>query len=269
MVRTSDFQSGNESSILSGDAIIKIMNNLYQLEVITKRLNTIKSYPLTRHELRISSQNGEDGIILEMVRRIFGSDYKNKNFFEFGVEDGKECNCAILANFLDWDGVFIESDKEKFKKLDARYKNNNKIKTLNRMVDSKNIQDIINKNMPEIDILSIDIDSHDYWVWEAIETKPKIVIIEYNGQLSGKKVLSKERTSGWDGTTAYGASLDAYIDLGIKKGYSLVYTDLNGVNAFFIRNDYINLFPETTNPQKITNKVHHPITTEDVFIDLE
>lgn len=245
------------------------MSNLYKLEVILKRLSNRNTYPLTKCELKISSQNGEDGIILEVIRRIFKSDYKNKNFFEFGVEDGSECNCAVLANFLGWNGVFIESDEEKFKKLDDRYKDNHKIKTLNQMVYSTNIQDIINKNMPDIDILSIDIDSHDYWVWEAIEINPKLVIIEYNPALSGKKVLSKERTTGWDGTTAYGASLDAYIDLGIKKGYSLIYTDSNGVNAFFIRNDYIDLFPESKNPQKILNKIHHPATLEDVFVDLD
>lgn len=170
---------------------------------------------------------------------------------------------------LNWSGVFIESDPISFKQLEFKYKNNNAVKTINEMVTPENIQQLIDKNVTDIDILSIDIDSHDYWVWEAISSKPKLVIIEYNVALEGKKVLKKDAPGTWDGTTAYGASIDAYIDLAKKKGYTLIHTDFNGVNAMFIRDDLKYLFEESKNPRIVReDKLHHPKTTKDVFINL-
>lgn len=243
------------------------MSNIVK-EVIN-RIEKKENTPLHIAEFSAYSQNGEDGVTLEIIRRIFGSNYNNGTFFEFGVESGDQCNCAILSDILGWSGVFIESDNEYFTKLNSKYSKNDKVNTIHSIVTPENIQNLIDNSVKNIDVLSIDIDSHDYWVWKAISYSPKLVIIEYNPALQGKKVLKKDIVGSWDGTTAYGASLDAYIDLGKEKGYTLIHTDFNGVNAFFIRNDLVYLFEEANNPRIIReNKTRHPETTRDVFIDL-
>src|SRR6516225_11026609 len=50
-------------------------------------------------ERRVYSQNGEDGILEEILRRI---GVCGRFFVEFGVETGAECNCARLAREENW-----------------------------------------------------------------------------------------------------------------------------------------------------------------------
>ena len=79
----------------------------------------------------------------------------------------------------------------------------------------------------EPDLLVIDIDGNDYWVWKAIRSwRPRVVVIEYNGQLPDGAVGDDgEPGSRWDGTNCFGASLESLEALGKEKGYRLVATD--------------------------------------------
>jgi hypothetical protein len=43
----------------------------------------------------------------------------------------------------------------------------------------------------------------------------------------------------WARTDYFGASLRAFRDLGLRRGYTLVYVDSTGVNAFFVRSDIL------------------------------
>src|ERR1700730_10617776 len=61
--------------------------------------------PLTRYEHRVFSQNGEDRVLAELVRRV-GS--LSRWFVEFGIESGTQGNCVFLANVLGWSGLFLE-----------------------------------------------------------------------------------------------------------------------------------------------------------------
>jgi hypothetical protein len=94
----------------------------------------------------------------------------------------------------------------------------------------------------EFDLLSIDIDGNDYWVWAAIQNwHPRIVVIEYNTSFPPSRlwVMVENHEHTWDGTNYYGASLASLARLGRMKGYSLVATDSRGVNAFFVKADLI------------------------------
>jgi hypothetical protein len=88
----------------------------------------------------------------------------------------------------------------------------------------------------DLDVLSIDVDGSDYWIWEAIaDYRPRVVVIEYNSVLDPQRKLVQPREHGsWDGTDYYGASLGAIRALGETKGYRLVHTELTGNNAFLV-----------------------------------
>jgi hypothetical protein len=91
---------------------------------------------------------------------------------------------------------------------------------------------------PEPDVVSIDIDGGDYWVWQALEHRPRVIVIEYNSALSpGERLVQPSDTGTWSGTAFFGASLGALTALGEQKGYRLVHCELAGVNAFFVRTD--------------------------------
>ena len=92
----------------------------------------------------------------------------------------------------------------------------------------------------EIDFLSIDIDSNDYWVWQAIDViNPRVVAIEYNATLRPPMsvVVPYRADAEWDGSNYYGASLEALVKLGARKNYRIVGCSIAGVNAFFVRAD--------------------------------
>lgn len=92
----------------------------------------------------------------------------------------------------------------------------------------------------EIDLLSIDIDGNDVYVWEEISAvNPRVVVIEYNGKLppdlSWRQAYNRNHV--WNGSDWHGASLKAIEEAGRKKGYVLVGTNFNGCNAFLVRKD--------------------------------
>jgi hypothetical protein len=184
------------------------------------------------HEEKIYSQFGEDGII----RKIFDIiGIINQRFIEIGIEDGKECNTRNLVENENWSGFMIEGNKRESKraiKLYSKYP----VGIINDMVNLDNINKYINHNL---DLLSIDIDGSDFWIWEKIKLRPRVIIIEYNSTFFDKSITipysnnpRKEKHPDW---LYHGAGLNALIKLGNKKGYKLVYA--NGTNAFFIRRD--------------------------------
>ena len=119
---------------------------------------------------------------------------------------------------------------------------------LETFITAENIEELFGRaKVPEeMDLLSIDIDRNDYYVWEKItHYRPRVVIVEYNSVVPPTMswvVPYDPKAYGWAkfGNLQHnGASLKALEELGAKKGYSLVGCDLCGVNAFFVRNDLL------------------------------
>lgn len=187
---------------------------------------------LSEFERRIYSQNGEDGL-LEKIFEVLAI-LENGYYVEFGTESGAECNTRYFREMYGWKGLLMDGSHE-----------NGEINLHREMVTASNINQLLDKyNTPEtFDLLSIDIDFNDFYVWKAIEPRfqPKVVIIEYNASHlpTQDRIVLHNENGGWDGTNYFGASLLALYRLGQDKGYSLVCTDAKGVNAIFIRNDLL------------------------------
>ena len=190
-------------------------------------------------EHRCRSQNGEDGILREIFSRIGTT---NRYFVEFGVGDGSECNSAALALDQQWNGLQLEADPREFEQLAARYAPFPGIRCAGARVTPENIESVLAQHEvpPEPDLLSIDIDGQDYWVWsELVNWRPRVVVVEYNASYRPpvKWVMSRDPEHVWDATSYFGASLAALEALGRAKAYQLVGTESCGVNAFFVRSD--------------------------------
>lgn len=196
---------------------------------------------LAGSELRCFSQNGEDGVIAEILDRV-GID--QRFFVEFGVESGHEGNCVFLADVQGWRGLFMEADPEHFHRLANKYAASSVVRVIDAVVTPENIEGLLDQGgVPaEPDVLSIDIDGADYWVWEAITSRrPRLVVIEYNAALGieRRRVQPRNCSGAWNGTDNFGASLAALTVLGARKGYRLVHTELAACNAFFVRDDLV------------------------------
>jgi len=210
---------------------------------------------LTRFEYRVFSQNGEDGVLAELFRRL---GVRDGTFVEFGAQSGREGNCVFLADVLGWQGLFMEMEAAPYAALERKYRANPRVRTLQVQVTPENVEDLLSRGgvSMEPDILSIDVDGADYWIWQAIEWyRPRVVAIEYNASLDPARRLVQPRNApGWSGTDRYGASLGALVMLSNEKHYRLVHTELAGVNAFFVRNDLdIDLPPPEAVPVRAPN----------------
>jgi hypothetical protein len=194
--------------------------------------------PLTGFELRCFSQHGEDGVVAEILTRV---GITNAFFVEFGIEHGREGNCVFLADVLGWEGLFMEPDEASYTELAAKYAVG-RVRTVNAAVTPQNVESLFSAaGVPaEPDVLSIDVDGQDYWIWEALEAyRPRLIVIEYNAVLPpGQQLVQPpDNDRRWEGTDYFGSSLDALCVLAERKGYRLAHTDLAAINAFFVRSD--------------------------------
>jgi hypothetical protein len=181
----------------------------------------------------VYSQNGEDGIIEELLKRL---NITSGWVCEFGAWDGKHLSNTFNLITKGFNGVLIESDITRYNDLlntTQQYPNITPINALVDHNDSDNSLDNIlkNTNIPiDFDILSIDIDSYDYHVWKSLQIyKPKIVIIEINSSVNTNNLEHIHTPGKYDGN-----GFRPTLNLGLEKGYKFV---LHTGNMFFIRNE--------------------------------
>jgi hypothetical protein len=196
---------------------------------------------LRNFERQIYSQYGEDGVIAEIFRRIGEG---GKFAVEFGIEDGTECNTRHLFEDCGWSGLLIDGSPEYVASARALYAGR-PVEVMNRFITVENILEIFREGrVPrDFDLLSIDIDGNDYWIWEKITTayRPRVVVIEYNGRWAPPRewVIPYDPDFRWDGSVYYGASLESMARLGASRAYRLVGCSFAGLNAFFVRDDHV------------------------------
>src|ERR1700744_3689129 len=203
----------------------------------------LNSKRINKSEYQVFSQNGEDGAIQEIFNRI---GLTNKYFIEFGVENGLECRYTNLL-YKGWEGLWIEGSSNFVNDINARFVDiikEGRVKVTNAFINAENIQSLFKDGAAPVepDLLSIDIDYNDYYVWKAItDYKPRVVAIEYNSIFRPDThfVVPYNATRTWDKTSYFGSSLLALQQLGEEKGYSLVGCSFTGSNAFFVRNDLL------------------------------
>lgn len=176
---------------------------------------------LAKSERKVYSQHGEDGVIEAIFNEIGTT---NRYFVEIGCGDNLECNTANLRKH-GWAGLAIDGECRPG--------------ILCAWITAENVNEVLGRHGApfEYDFLSIDIDGNDYWVWKAMNCRPRVVVVEYNRSMSFDMVMPYHPFFRWDGGVAFGASLSSMIGLGRDRGYDFVYHDASGTNAFFVRQD--------------------------------
>ncbi len=185
----------------------------------------------------IYSQNGEDGILSELCRRL---GITPEWVCEFGAWDG-----IFLSNTFQFikagaHAVLIEGDVEKYGDLLKTAETHKAIIPIRSYVTANEPSSTLDALLsttpiPEnFDILSIDVDGEDYHIWKSfIKYNPKIVVIEINSLIHpANTTYIHSDVKGYLGT-GFGAMLE----LGNEKGYSFV---CHTGNMIFVRSD---LFP--------------------------
>ncbi len=229
-----------------------LRNNLLKIDrmaVELLRLNILSApryqnpRQLARYGFKAYSQYDEDGLLDEIFRRV---GVTNRFFVEFGVGDGIENNTQYrLAG--GWRGVWIEGSPVFSSVIRTVYQeliSTSRLRLVESFITAESIEQTFADSgvPPEFNLLSIDIDGNDYWVWRAITSyKPRVVVIEYNAGIGPTIPWAMPYQADFvgDGSRAFGASLKALELLGRTKGYELVGCGISGVNAFFVRSDLL------------------------------
>lgn len=221
--------------------------NTYYQTVVSPEIS--QKVVLRNAEFKVFSKHGCDGLLLYIFSKI---GVYNHSFVEMGIQDGTECNTANLSINFGWRGLLIDANKDWVKAAQKYYKNMlgdsaQNVKVVDCFVTAENINSVLvdNKHVGEIDILSIDIDSNDYWVWKAISAvNPRVVVIEYNAAYGPARsmTIKYDQKFHYKNTAGkyplyFGASLAALAKLGKQKGYTLVACDVHGHDAYFVRSD--------------------------------
>lgn len=198
---------------------------------------------LVPYGAKVYSQSDEDGIIREIFRRIGTT---NRIFVEFGAGDGIQNNTLALL-LGGWCGLWIEASGRAVRHINDSYREvieDGCLKVVESFITRDNINDLIAAHIKEeeIDLLSVDIDGNDRYVFEAISCiRPRVVVMEYNAKFIPPLdfCISYDERHAWAGDDYQGASLKHLETHLARKGYCLVGCNLSGVNAFFVRKDLV------------------------------
>ena len=215
-----------------------------KIDDIDKFLEDLNSSLKERKNNRHFGQNGEAGVLEKLLLDYlkvkptfcleFGSGmvgYKNGTANIRYLYDNYECKC-----------VYFDVDKSRKLRSDSKYRDQVHIET----ITSTNVNDIFKKyKVPKnLDVLVIDVDGQDYWIWKNLEYEPKVLMIEFNPSINSEelKVMHKDddhHTWRNNRCSYYGASIKSMKKLGLEKGYSLVFAVDR--NLFFVRKELIDV----------------------------
>lgn len=161
---------------------------------------------------KIHSQNNEEGVIEEILKRI---DKSIGVSVEFGAPNDYYCSNTRFLKDKGWSSYFFDSAPESA----SVYK---------KLITPENVNEL-----PKCNVLSIDTDGQDYEIWKAYKGTPEIVIIEIDSSLN--PLVDAVNNDG-------GVSFSKMLKLGIDKGYYLI---CHTGNMIFVREKFRHLFPET------------------------
>ncbi len=226
-----------------------MLRRLLLICLFLKSLCFAEEIDLRRFERSLYSQNGEDGVITKIFQHIRPN---TKFCVEFGAFDGVTGSNTYLLRLQGWNTLLLD------RAFDIPKYNLHK-----EFITAENINALFEKyQVPyDLDLLSIDIDYNDFYIWQALDEKyrPSVVVIEYNAThpSSEDKVVKYRPYFSGDATNYFGASILALYHLGRSKGYSLVYADSAGVNLFFVRDDLLEGCPDSFKNINDVEKLYH------------
>jgi len=175
----------------------------------------------------IYSQNGEEGILQEVLKRL---KLETGHAVEIGANNGIWLsNTAWLIKENGFTGLMVEADYDLWEQCCKNWAGNNKVKSTCSMANPSNINAFVDETC---DVLSIDVDGIDYQIFQALEAKPKVVIIEIDSSIPPD--VDRFNSEG-------GAGYLPMVKLGIEKGYFLL---CHTGNLVFVDKKYRKLFPE-------------------------
>ncbi len=126
------------------------------------------------------SQFGEDGVLQAIFSVI---EPANEWCFECGAADGLFFSNTRRLIEQGWRGILVEADPKAFARLVVNNAND-RVTCCNYLVgDSHRIDGLLHRSGAplDIDLVVIDVDGQDYFLWNSIlQYRPRVVMIEFD-----------------------------------------------------------------------------------------
>ncbi|HEY3375028.1 MAG TPA: hypothetical protein VGK02_08215 [Candidatus Aquicultor sp.] len=195
---------------------------------------------------RVYSQTDEDGLLLYVFSLI---GFTNKVLVDIACGTPYGANTTNLICNWGFTGLLVEGSEENVETTRRFFASHPDTyifppKVECSWVTAENINDILYCNgiSGEIDLLSLDVDGVDYWLWKNLSIiQPRVVVIEaatFWGKQRSVTVPYEPKFNRFDTHPDYmGASISAFVKLSREKGYRLVASNRFGYNIFFVRDD--------------------------------
>ena len=227
-------------------------------------------YPqrLTASGFRLHSQNSEDGILLALFQRI---GVASRRFVELG-SGSSGGNAAMFATEFGWTGLMVEGDPGKAAMAGRRFPH---VQAISAWITPESVNGLLTEHglTGEVDLLSVDVDGNDYWVWQALTAcNARVVVLEYNSMFGSERAVTIPYDPNFNRREHrfcyFGASLAGLTKLSEHKGYRLVAVDQTGVNAFYLRHDLAPEIPavDPRRAYRISDKYNDLIRRKDIDV---
>lgn len=231
------------------DSPVTAISQLALIDSYQQRFNAGALPPPFRSTgFSVFSQHEEDGLLL-YIFALVGTE--TRTAIELCAGNGMECNAANLLIHHRWTGLLCDGDEHNVRQGRSFYSEQRTTRYwppafVHDWITRENVNELVsNAGLPRgIDLLSLDIDGMDYWVWEALDVvEPRVVVLEFNHLWGHEEAVTVPYDPHFKATfTQYGSdyaggSLPAFVTLGKRKGYRLVGTNAYATNAFFLRED--------------------------------
>ena len=201
------------------------------------------------------SQDDLDGRLLYIFAAI---GFESKIGIELACGYPEGSNLANLILNWDWDALLLDANDDAIYHTQKFYNEHSSCnvfppKIKHTWITKENINEILSEaGLPkEIDLLSLDVDGVDYWLFDSLQTSlPRVLVVEYldfweNESVTIPYAPSFNRFDHHE--DFFGASLPAWTSLCETKGYRLIGCPNWGFNAIFLKKDIgVNEFPTTT-----------------------
>jgi hypothetical protein len=238
-----------------------------QIALARKFAESPASFDMAEVGFSVFSEFEEDGILLYLFAALGAG---NRRLVEIGCGDGLQNNSTNLIVNHRWSGVLIDADDSSIKTARRYFENAKATKLLpptilQAFVTPENVNSLLTNTgvtSEEVDLLSIDIDSVDLWVLEALEViRPRVIVAEVNARWGAEESMTTPRDAKDApqfhpecGMIYGGASLAAFHKLLGRRGYRLVASNAVATNVFFIREDCAPDYLPPLQPEEILSK---------------
>lgn len=197
---------------------------------------------------RVFSQTDEDGILLYLFSLI---GFTNKKCVDIAFASPYGSNTANLICNHGFSGVLICGNRDEKDLSDDFFNRHPDVKLfpptiVQAWVTAENVNKLLRDQglAGDVDVLSLDIDGIDYWLWQKLDViSPRVVVVEFQSMWPADKSVTVPYDPAFQRLRIhpdyFGASLLAFVNLAQKKGYRLVACNKHGFNAFFIKNELL------------------------------